>query len=80
MEQGKLSHLVLKCLGLTLIKGITMENLKTNNKNAQTEEFHTHCHDCGKFLTKKLWVSKQHPWKNHALCAECLSDYDGGTY
>jgi len=29
--------------------------METNNKKTQRKEFHTHCHDCGKFLTKRLW-------------------------
>ena len=37
---------------------------------------HTHCHDCGRFLKKELWVQKDHGWKKHALCGDCLSNYD----
>ena len=37
---------------------------------------HTKCHDCGLFLRKDLWVPKDHSWKRHALCRDCLSNYD----
>ena len=37
---------------------------------------HTQCHDCGQFLKKHLWVPKDHRWKKHALCLDCLSNYD----
>lgn len=42
----------------------------------KASEHHTKCHDCGRFLPKKLWVSFTHAWKKHALCSGCLSDYD----
>lgn len=38
--------------------------------------YHKQCHDCGKFLKKELWVSTDHAWKKHALCADCYSAYD----
>lgn len=44
------------------------------------EKFHTKCHDCGKFLKKSKWVPKDHPRKEHALCSECYSNYDGPEY
>ena len=37
---------------------------------------HTQCYDCGQFLKKHLWVPKDHRWKKHALCLNCLSQYD----
>lgn len=40
------------------------------------DTYHTRCHDCGKFLKKNRWVSKVHPWKQHALCLECHNNYD----
>jgi len=38
--------------------------------------YHTRCHDCGRFVKKELWVKKDHHFKHHALCCECLSGYD----
>lgn len=40
------------------------------------EDYHTKCHDCGRFLNKILWVKKDHRWKKHDLCLKCLSNYD----
>ena len=37
---------------------------------------HINCHDCGQLLKKHLWVPKDHRWKKHALCLDCLSNYD----
>ena len=39
-------------------------------------KYHTKCHDCGKWLAKILWVPITHRWKKHALCLECLNNYD----
>ena len=39
-------------------------------------KYHKRCNDCGKFVKKDLWVKKNHRWKQHALCKECLSGYD----
>lgn len=44
---------------------------------ARAPEYHKRCHDCGQFLKKELWVSKDHKWKKHALCNDCLSNYNG---
>jgi hypothetical protein len=46
------------------------------DKNAD-EIYHTRCNDCGRWLKRDLWVRKDHPRKKHALCAVCLSSYDG---
>ncbi len=37
---------------------------------------HKRCHDCGRFLKRELWVSRNHRWKKHALCSDCYSAYD----
>ena len=39
-------------------------------------DYHKKCHDCGQFIPKKRWVSFDHSWKKHALCYNCLHDYD----
>lgn len=39
-------------------------------------EYHTNCHDCGQFVKKSERVAKDNPHKHHALCGECLSNYD----
>lgn len=43
-------------------------------------QYHDKCHDCGQFLKEEKWVAKNHQWKKHALCAECLSAYDYPEY
>jgi hypothetical protein len=65
-----------------------MSNIKDNKVHGTAEvagqstascsvpEFHKKCHDCGQFLERKLWVAKDHRWKQHALCTECFSNYD----
>lgn len=40
------------------------------------DTYHKNCHDCGRFLKKDRWVSKNHKWKKHGLCADCFSNYD----
>ena len=40
------------------------------------EEYHTKCHDCGKFLPKERWIKKDDKNKAHGLCDECESFYD----
>jgi len=40
------------------------------------KQYHKRCHDCGQFVKRELWVPVDHPWKKHALCAECFSCYD----
>lgn len=40
-------------------------------------EYHTYCHDCGKFITKDRWIKKDNPHGyTHALCYDCASLYD----
>ena len=39
-------------------------------------EYHTRCHDCGRFLPKVLWVRKDDPLKKWVVCFSCHSDYD----
>ena len=46
------------------------------NKKIKKEDYHTNCHDCGRFLKKDRWVRKNHKYKQHGLCAECFSNYD----
>lgn len=46
------------------------------DKVCNKKEYHTSCHDCGRFLKKELWIAKDHIWKKHALCRECISNYD----
>ena len=55
---------------------MSLQESSTGEKALKRRDYHTSCHDCGRFLIKRLWVSKKHPWKEHALCAECLSQYD----
>lgn len=43
-------------------------------------QYHTKCHDCGRFLKKELWVAKDHKWKAHGLCKECFGLYDPPEY
>ena len=38
--------------------------------------YHKKCHDCGRFVKRSEWVPKNHSWKAHALCDECLSGYE----
>lgn len=52
-----------------------MENEVIMDK-AETPKHHKHCHDCGRFVVRERWVSVDHPWKKHALCADCASLYD----
>lgn len=40
------------------------------------EEFHTKCHDCGRFLKMERWVRKDDPSKEYALCYDCYLLYD----
>ena len=47
---------------------------KTIRPNASTH--HIRCHDCGRFIKRELWVPKDHVWKQHALCQDCLDTYD----
>lgn len=39
-------------------------------------DYHTRCHDCGRFVPNDRWVKKDDTVKHWALCAECLSGYD----
>ena len=50
--------------------------VKCERERMEKKNYHTKCHDCGRFLFKEKWVSRQHPWKKHALCSECHSNYD----
>ena len=43
-------------------------------------EHHKQCHDCGQFLNKDMWIRKDHPTYTHALCKNCISNYDGPEY
>lgn len=45
-------------------------------KKTKKVEYHTNCHDCGQFVKKHERVAKDNPHKHHALCGECLSNYD----
>lgn len=63
-----------------LIYNVTDEGKAVAFDNDTPADFHTRCNDCGKFLKKKRWVPKDHSWKKHALCRECLSGYDGPEY
>lgn len=47
-----------------------------DGKSTIPEEYHKKCHDCGRFLKKERWVSKDNKQKAHGLCNECLSHYD----
>jgi len=41
-------------------------------------ECHTNCGDCGKFVSKDLWIKKSDaPKVTHTHCLDCLSNYDG---
>jgi len=48
----------------------------SDQSDKDKEAHHVKCHDCGVFIKKELWVPKSHPWKKHALCWSCLSNYD----
>ena len=47
-----------------------------SEKHKDKKDFHWRCHDCGKAVKKDLWVPKDHRWKKHALCSNCLDNYD----
>ena len=49
-------------------------------KEKQKIEYHTKCHDCGRFLKKSRWVRKDHKWKAHGLCSDCFELYDHPDY
>lgn len=49
---------------------------KSNPDTTKKTEYHKKCHDCGKFIKRYLWVPKDHRWKKHALCDDCLSCYE----
>jgi len=38
--------------------------------------FYRRCGDCGVFVNKSQWIDKADKEKTHALCSDCLSDYD----
>jgi len=52
----------------------------SDSSDLLSADAYTKCNDCGKFVKKREWVPKNHPWKKHALCSECFSNYDGPEY
>ncbi|MDO9529116.1 MAG: hypothetical protein Q7J27_08150 [Syntrophales bacterium] len=50
----------------------SIEQEKTKNP----DNYLKRCGDCGRFVAKKYWIEKNHPWKHHPLCPECFSNYD----
>ncbi|NIF24774.1 hypothetical protein F3J44_00115 [Pantoea sp. Tr-811] len=53
-------------------------------RNAQyallkSEDHHTHCRDCGRFVDKSRWLLKISAWAQRSqrpLCAPCSAEYD----
>jgi hypothetical protein len=44
-------------------------------------EYFKRCGDCGQFVGKDRWVRQDNTaGKTHALCSDCLSNYDGPEY
>lgn len=39
-------------------------------------DFFRSCNDCGRFVPRRDWVSKDDPHKHHTLCRACLSGYE----
>lgn len=52
------------------------ENEKVKVVKPYEKAHHMQCNDCGKFLPKRRWVAVDDPYKSHALCLSCLSDYE----
>lgn len=64
---------------------LSYNNITSNGASIIREQrkpigYHKRCHDCGQFLKKDLWVTKEHVWKKHALCSDCFNLYDSPEY
>jgi hypothetical protein len=70
-ESGKISKEAWDKLGKQEVSAVA-----SNVGLCAKDDCHIRCHDCGQLLKKHLWVPKNHSWKKHALCLDCLSSYD----
>ena len=44
-------------------------------------DYFNQCGDCGQFVPKDRWIKKDNrSGYTHALCSNCISNYDGTEY
>lgn len=54
---------------------------KKTAKIKAANDFYTRCGDCGRFLKKHWWISKNNlRGYTKALCSDCISNYDTLDY
>jgi len=62
---------------------ITLQEIRAQLSGLKAEDHHTHCRDCGHFVSKERWVPKDSPRAargQRPLCAPCFDEYEGPLY